>query len=127
MRFLMAFVLSSVLMFGCGEDGNAGEAGAGGSGGAGGEGGADGLGGGGGSDPSDTRELDLRDFQRFRVVQMEALAPGGCPVPYQVNPAEIERIGDGEYKLTFSAAFSSEEEFLRCREEAADLDECDHA
>ena len=52
MRFLMAFVLSSVLMLGCGEDGYGGEAGAGG------EGGADGRGGGGGSDPCDDISVD---------------------------------------------------------------------
>ena len=75
MRFLMAFVLSAALTVGCGEDGNAG-----GSGGAGGEGGADGLGGGGGSDPFDTRELDLRDFQRFRIVLMSATTLNPCRV-----------------------------------------------
>lgn len=75
----------------------------------------------------DTRELDLRSFQRFRIDQTPSLTPEGCPTPYLVDPAEIERVGDGEYQLTFSMAFASEEQFWECLDAAADPNECDHA
>lgn len=78
-------------------------------------------------DAFDTRVLDLRDFQRFRVDQTPALSFLGCPVPYLVDPAEIERVGEGEYVLTFAAAFSSEEEFQQCLKDEADWDNCDYA
>lgn len=78
-------------------------------------------------DGFDTRDLDLRSFQRFRIDQTPSLTPAGCPTPYLVDPAEIERVGDGEYRLTFSIAFASEEQFQECLDAAADPDECDHA
>lgn len=78
-------------------------------------------------DGLDTRELDLRSFHRFRIDQTPSLTPGGCPTPYLVEPAEIERVADGEYRLTFSMAFASEEQFRECLAAAADPDECDHA
>lgn len=74
----------------------------------------------------DVKELDLRDFQRFRIDQTAARRRG-CPVPYLVDPAEIERVGEGEYVLTFATAFASEEAYDACLNEAVDLDACDYA
>ena len=66
-------------------------------------------------------------FERFRIDQREALTPGGCPIPYLVDPAEIERVGQDQYLLTFSAAFTSQEEYQLCLEQAEDPDDCDLA
>jgi len=98
-----------------------GGAGSSGNGGAGGSIGTGGLGG------FDTRVLDLRGFERFRIDQTPAITELGCPTPYRVDPAEIEKVGDDEYLLTWSSAFSSEEELLECLQQAADPDECHFA
>lgn len=75
----------------------------------------------------DTRELDLRGFERFRIDQTPWITASGCPTPYLVDPAVIERTAEGEYELTFSIAFASEEEFELCLRDAVDPDECDFA
>jgi len=75
----------------------------------------------------DTRELDLRGFERFRIDQTPSLSPEGCPTPYLVNPAEIRRVAEGEYELTFSIAFESETQYQICLSEKIDPDDCDYA
>lgn len=76
----------------------------------------------GGSGPFATQQLDLRDFQGFAVARTTAL--GDCPDPLLVDSAELVRIGDDAYELDYTIAFSSEEEFAACVEQAANLDDC---
>lgn len=80
-----------------------------------------------GSAGFDTRELDLRGFERFRIDQTPSLTPEGCPTPYLVNPAELRRVAEGEYELTYSIAFESETQYQICLQEKIDPDDCDYA
>lgn len=129
-RVVLLFVILSLATFGCGRDSGLDGTGGDGTGGIAGNGGGSGnggSGGAGGSNPFDTHVLDLRGFERFRIDQREALTPGGCPIPYLVDPAEIERVVQDQYLLTFSAAFTSQEEYQLCLEQAEDPDDCDLA